>query len=205
MEGLESLGMVKGLLYETIITTKNASKTANAAPIGVICKGKKEVVVHLHEGSHTLRNIKEDGRFVVNILKDPLIFMECTIGNPPSAYFDKHKNDFYIKDADAFFTANVVDLKEVVREDKLGASKISIIKAEVEDLIKKKEHVEPINRAIFAILEALIYLTRMDIADEDTSEVYSERIHEMSRIVNRVGGLDDKKAMKKILKSLEKK
>ncbi len=204
MESLESLGMKKGLLYETIITTKNASKTANAAPIGVICKGKKEVVMYLHKGSHTLKNIKEDRRFVVNILKDPLIFVECTIGNLPSVYFDKYKKDFYIKDADAFFTANVVGLKEVVREDKLGTSKISMIKAEMEDLIKKKEHVVPINRAIFAILEALIYLTRMDIADEDISEIYFERIHEMSRIVNRVGGLNDKKAMQKILNSLEK-
>jgi len=38
MLGLYSLGMEKGLLYETIVTTKNLDGTPNAAPIGVFCK-----------------------------------------------------------------------------------------------------------------------------------------------------------------------
>ena len=33
MQDLESLGMKKGLLYETIITTQNGKETPNAAPI----------------------------------------------------------------------------------------------------------------------------------------------------------------------------
>ncbi len=38
---LESIGMEKGLLYETIVTTVNEDGTSNAAPIGVICKDNK--------------------------------------------------------------------------------------------------------------------------------------------------------------------
>ena len=78
MLDLHSVGMQKGMLYETIITTTNPDKTPNAAPIGVICKDKNEIVIYLHEGSHTVKNIKNNSIFTVNILKDPMIFTEST-------------------------------------------------------------------------------------------------------------------------------
>ena len=56
---LESIGMEKGLLYETVVTTVNCDSTANAAPIGVICKDKKEIVVYLHHGSSDCKQHKE--------------------------------------------------------------------------------------------------------------------------------------------------
>ena len=77
---LESIGMEKGLLYETVVTTVNDDGTSNAAPIGVICKDKNEIVVYLHQGSCTVKNIKRNKSFVVNILKDPMVFVESTIG-----------------------------------------------------------------------------------------------------------------------------
>ena len=97
MQDLNSVGMEKGLLYETIVITKNTDGTPNAAPIGVTCKNKNEIVLYLFEGTHTLQNIKSNGRFIVNILKDPLIFVESTVGNFSPDYFKRHENDFYIK------------------------------------------------------------------------------------------------------------
>ena len=67
--------MEKGLLYETIVTTVNADQTPNAAPIGVICKNDNEVIIYLHHGSKTVRNIKRNHSFIVNILKDPMVFL----------------------------------------------------------------------------------------------------------------------------------
>ena len=64
MQDLTSVGMEKGLLYETIITTKNAKGEPNAAPIGIICKDKREIVLHLYEGTHTLENIKSNKKKV---------------------------------------------------------------------------------------------------------------------------------------------
>jgi uncharacterized protein len=202
MLNLGSIGMERGFLYETIITTKDERRIPNAAPIGVLCKGDMEVVIFLYIGSLTSKNIRRDHHFVVNILRDPLLFVESTISNPPISSFDSYKHDFYIKNTDAFFTATVNDVKDVTRKDELGTSTLSIIKAQVDDIIIKKDFVEPLNRAIFAVIEALIYLTRMRIADDDTSKLYSDRISEMSRIVNRVGGPEHKKAMKTILKAL---
>ena len=203
MQDLESLGMKKGLLYETIITTQNGKETPNAAPIGVICKNKNEIVLNLFEGTHTLENIKANSKFVVNLLKDPLVFVGCTIGDISSDYFKKYGDDFYIKNTDAFFTASVTSIKEIEKEDNISKSKMTIIKANVDKIVIKKEGVEPLNRAIFAIIESLVYSTRIKIVDENTAKEYLERIHEMSRTVNRVGSLDHKKAMQDILKYVE--
>ena len=205
MQDLESLGMEKGLLYETIITTQNGNGIPNAAPIGVICKNKSEIVLNLFEGTHTLENIKTNSKFVVNISKDPLILVGCTTGDLSSDYFKKDNEDFYIKNTDAFFTASVTSIKEIQKEDNISKSKMNIIKANVDKIVIKKEGVEPLNRAIFAIIESLVYSTRIKMVDENTAKEYLERIHEMSRIVNRVGSLNHKKAMQNILKYIENK
>ncbi|BDZ70052.1 DUF447 domain-containing protein [Methanobacterium petrolearium] len=57
---LYSLNMEKGLHYEAIVTTRNEDGTPNAAPMGVICKGPDQVVLRLHEGSHTIANVKRE-------------------------------------------------------------------------------------------------------------------------------------------------
>jgi len=201
---LESIGMEKGLLYETIVTTINFDRTPNAAPIGVICKDKNEVVVYLHHGSRTHKNIKNNGSFVVNILKDPLIFVESTLDNLPNNNFESYKNECYIKSSDAFFIAEVTSSKDVEREDNLGVSVTTVLRADVNDIIKIKEHVEPINRAIYGIIEGLVYLTRMEMVSGDMEKLYRHRMDEISRIINKVGSVEHKAAMKKILNAFSK-
>jgi hypothetical protein len=204
MLDLGSIGMEKGLLYETIVTSVNEDGTSNAAPIGVICKNKKEIVLYLHHGSRTVRNIKRNNSFIVNILKDPMVFVESTIDDLSNSYFENYKNEFYIKDTEAFLMARVTSLKDVEREDKLGISLTTVLKAEVTDIVKKKECVEPLNRAIYGILEGLVYLTRMEMVSGDMEKLYRHRMGEISRIVNKVGGEEHKRAMKKISKAFSK-
>jgi len=198
---LESIGMEKGLLYETVVTTVNKDRTANAAPIGVICKDREEIVVYLHNGSRTVLNIKRNHRFIVNILKDPMVFVESTLGDLPNKYFEIFKNEFYIKNTDAFFMAHVTSLKDVEKEDNLGISVTTVLRAKVSDITKKKENVEPLNRAIYGIIEGLVYLTRMEMVSGDIEKLYRHRMKEISRIVNKVGGEEHKNAMKKISKA----
>ena len=204
MFNLGSVGMERGLLYETVITTKNPDNTPNAAPIGVICKDIDEVVIHLHVGSRTVENIKNNKVFIVNITKDPLIFVESTLRNPASDYFIRYNDNFYIKNAEAFFKAEVTRCREVEKKDQFGVSKTTIVNAHVEDIVKNQEHVEPLNRAIYGIIEALVYLTRMDMVSGDTEKLYRLRIREISRIVNKVGGYNHKKAKKMILEDFSK-
>ena len=201
---LGSIGMEKGLLYETIVTTVNNDHTPNAAPIGVICKNDKEVVAYLHHGSKTVRNIKKNHSFIVNILKDPMIFVESTLGNLSNNYFEQYLNEFYIKNTDAFFIAHVKTLKDVEKQDNFGISVTTVLTADVSDIIKKKENVEPLNRAIYGIIEGLVYLTRMEMVSGDMEKLYRHRMTEISRIVNKVGGVEHKKAMKKISEAFSK-
>ncbi len=77
---LESLNMFKGQLYETIVTTQSNEHIKNAAPIGVICKDSNHVVIHLDNCVHTQLNIMENGKLIVNIIKDPLILTYSTLG-----------------------------------------------------------------------------------------------------------------------------
>lgn len=204
MLDLESVGMERGLLYETIITTRNEDNTPNAAPIGVLCKNSKEIVIYLHEGSRTVENIKREGIFFVNILKDPVMFVESTLGNPSAEYFEEDTDGFFFKNAEAFFKAKVTRLKDVERRDQFGISKTTVVTAGVEEVIKNQEYVEPLNRAIYGVIEALVYLTRMDMVSGDTEKLYRMRMHEISRIVNKVGGSEHRKAMKRILEAFEK-
>ena len=201
---LESIGMEKGLLYETVVTTVNNDGRANAAPIGVICKDKNEVVLYLHHGSATVSNIKNTASFIVNILKDPMIFVESTLGDLPNNYFENYKNEFFIKSSDAFFLAKVTSSKDVESEDKLGVSVTTILRAHVIEVVKIKEYVEPLNRAIYGIIEGLVYLTRMEMVSGDMEKLYRHRMGEISRIVNKVGSKKHKTAMKKILKAFSK-
>ncbi len=78
-----------------------------------------KLLLILHHGSRTVRNIKRNNSFIVNILKDPMVFVESTIGNLSNSYFENYNNEFYIKNTDAFFMAKVTSLKDVEKEDNL--------------------------------------------------------------------------------------
>ncbi len=202
MLDLYSVGMERGLLYETIVTTRNPDGTSNAAPIGVICKDAREVVVYLHEGSQTFDNVRREKSFGVNILRDPMVFVESTIGNLETTKFEPYLDFFSIKGAEAFFTVQVTREKLVQRQDHLGTSTINVVTGRVGELVKNQEHVNPLNRAIYGIIEALVYLSRIDIVSEEERKEYLEKLGETSRVVNKVGSKDHKKAMKKILEYL---
>lgn len=203
MPDLYSLGMEHGLLYETIITTQNRDGTPNAAPVGVVCKNESEIVLYLFKGSKTYLNVRRKKTFYVNISKDPLLFVQSTLGNLDGEKFQKQKSGFSLKDADSFFRAEVTHERIIERKDHLGTSTMNIVRANAKEVVQTNQHAEPLNRAIYGIIEALIYLTRIDIVSEDEKNKNLDKINEISRVVNKVGGEDHKKAMKMILNELK--
>lgn len=200
---LEDIGMQKGLLYETVVTTVDSNGKPNAAPIGIICKDNLEVVCYLHHGSTTVKNIKDTKSFVVNVLKDPMIFVESTLGNLSIEKYEPHGDKFYIGSTDAFFVADVTSIKDVERKDQFGVSVTSVLRAEVSDITKFKHCVEPLNRAIYGIVEGLVYLTRMNMVSGDMEKLYRHRMAEIARIVSKVGGKDHKNAMDMIMEAFK--
>lgn len=199
---LNLIGMNKGKQYETIITTVNCENVQNAAPIGVLCSGKDTILCRIFKGGKTLDNIISQREFTVNITHDPELFTLSTIGNLSPEYFS---NDNSLRGVDAYFKCEVISIKEAVKQSdpirKNGEA--NVIKSKVTDMVINKE-VQALNRAFSCLIETLANFTRFDLVDEEKKQYYLTRFRECSRVVNKVGGKEEKQSMGEIKKELIK-
>ena len=203
---LSSVGMEKGQQYETIITTKNEDGQGNAAPIGIICKEKDEVLCRIFKGSHTLDNISLKNEFTINITKDPLMFTLSTIENLPNEYFVENSQIAILKDAEAYIKCKVTDIKDAIKQsDPIRKSAAAIVKANVEEIVIKNKCAKAVNRGFYSLIESLVNFTRIDIVDGEKQKYFLDRFRESKRIINKVGSVEDKKAIKILQKTLENK
>ncbi|WP_297979230.1 DUF447 domain-containing protein [uncultured Methanobrevibacter sp.] len=197
---LNSLNFHKGQLYETIVTSQNKELEKNAAAIGVVCKDSSHIVIYLNNCKNTQRNILENGEFIVNICKDPLIFTYSTIGKLEDEYFSKYNEFPIIKDNLGFFKGHVIKVNETKRENDFNNGIGHVVTAEVNDIyFRKPESIEPINRAQNAVIESLIYYCRFDGKYKKKQKEIWEHILELNRLSQRVGNESEKKSMKIIL------
>ncbi len=204
MQDLYALNMEKGLHYEGIVTTCNADGTPNAAPMGIICKGPDQVVLRLHEGSHTIANVKRDKKFYVNLSRDPLLFTYSLIGGHSDLEFAEEEHGFSLKNADVSFFGEVHHEKEIVKEnDAMGENITIMFHSQVSNIKQEKKESEPLSRAICGVLEALVNLSRVKRVPQDKKMEYAERLKEISRVVNHVGGPRHIQAMELIEKEFE--
>ena len=199
---LNLIGMDRGKQYETIITTVNCENVQNAAPIGVLCSGKDTILCRIFKGGKTLNNIISQREFTVNITHDPELFTLSTIGNLSQEYFS---NDNSLRGVDAYFKCEVISIKEAVKQSdpirKNGEA--NVIKSKVTDMVINKE-VQVFNRAFSCLIETLANFTRFDLVDEEKKQYYLTRFRECSRVVNKVGGKEEKQSMGEIKKELIK-
>lgn len=199
---LNLIGMNRGKQYETIITTANCENVQNAAPIGVLCSGKDTILCRIFKGGKTLNNIISQREFTVNITHDPELFTLSTIGNLSQEYFS---NDNSLRGVDAYFKCEVISIKEAVKQSdpirKNGEA--NVIKSKVTDMVINKE-VQVFNRAFSCLIETLANFTRFDLVDEEKKQYYLTRFRECSRVVNKVGGKEEKQSMGEIKKELIK-
>lgn len=200
---LTLIGMEKGRQYETIISTKNADGSKNAAPIGVICAGENKIIMRIFKGSHTLDNIIREKEFTVNITHDPELYTVSLLGNLPQTHF---KDDYSIKCVDAYFKCHAVNFTEAVKQSdpikKKGEA--IVIKSEVIDMVIDKP-VKAMNRGFGYVIESLANLTRFEMVDDAQKKEYLIRFKEANRVVLKVGRKEDIKAMHEIKKELMKK
>lgn len=204
VNSLDSLNMFHGQLYETIITTLNSELEKNAAPIGVICKDSKHIVIYLNQSSITTKNIVETGEFIVNITHDPLLFTYSTLGNLDHEYFLEFNGFPLLKNNLGFFKGHVIKDKSVIKEDDISKRVVHIITAEVEDIfVSECNKIKPINRAMSCVIESLVHYSRFESSSVDKRNDYWVRILELNRIAQKVGSNNEKKSMKIILNKIE--
>ena len=208
---LTKIGMYKDQQYEVIITTIDNKGKSNAAPFGLRVLEDNEVFLRIFEGGTTIKNIKEKEEFIVNVTTDPLMFTLATTNTIPDEYLTRISNKTenndelaYLTDADAYFICKVKSLKEALREDDIKSSDVNYIKSEVIEINIKNKCVKPINRAIHALIEALVNYSRINIVDEDTREYFLERFLESERIIKRVGNEEEKGSIQILKENLIK-
>ena len=206
---LTKVGMHKGQQYEIIITTIDKDGKSNAAPFGLRVLENNEIFLRIFEGGNTIKNIKENEEFIVNVTADPLMFTLATTNTIPDKYLTRisktKSNDelAYLTDADAYFICEVTSLKTSFREDDpIKATEINFIKAEVVEINIKNKCAKPINRAIHALIEALVNYSRINIVDEKTQEYFLERFLESERIIKRVGNEKEKESIQILKENL---
>ena len=200
---LSKIGMEKGRQYETIISTADCDGNLNAAPIGVLCRGPKNIMCRIFKGSQTLENIISQKEFVVNITEDPELFTWSLLDNLKKEDFNPDKS---IKNIDCYFKCEVSDLKEAVKQSDPIKNKgeAIVIKADVVELVINKP-IKAYNRSFSYVIESLVNLSRLDIADDELRNYYLNSFREAYRIIKKVGSKKDKESMDKIKNKIKEK
>lgn len=200
---LTKIGMEKGRQYETIISTIDSKGNLNAAPIGVLCRGKNSVMCRIFKGSHTLENIISQKEFTVNITENPLLFTWSLLDNLKKEDFNEDKS---IKGIDCYFKCKVTDLKEAVTQSDPIKSKgeAIVIKADVTELVINGP-IKAYNRSFSYVIESLVNLSRLDIANDELREYYLKSFSEAYRVIKKVGSKKDKESMNKIRNKIKEK
>ncbi|MCR5027337.1 MAG: DUF447 family protein [Methanobrevibacter sp.] len=200
---LSKIGMEKGRQYETIISTADCDGNLNAAPIGVLCRGPKNIMCRIFKGSHTLENIILQKEFTVNISEDPELFTWSLLDNLQRDDFNEDKS---IKDIDCYFKCEVTDLKEAVKQSDPIKSKgeAIVIKADVTELVINKP-IKAYNRSFSYVIESLVNLSRLDIADDELRKYYLKSFSEAYRVIKKVGSKKDKESIDKIRNKIKEK
>ena len=200
---LTKIGMFKGQQYETIITTINDDGSLNAAPIGILCRGKDKVMCRIFKGSHTLENIISQKEFIVNICENPELFTWSLLDNLEK---DDFSEDQSIKNVDAYFKCKVTSIKEAVKQSDpvKKKSEANVIKADVCKLIIRNP-VKAYNRSFSYVVECLANFSRIAIVDDEKRKYYLDSFKEARRVVKKVGSKQDKEAMDMIKSKLNEK
>lgn len=200
---LTKISMFKGQQYETIITTINDDGSLNAAPIGILCRGKDKVMCRIFKGSHTLENIISQKEFIVNICENPELFTWSLLDNLEK---DDFSEDQSIKNVDAYFKCKVTSIKEAVKQSDpvKKKSEANVIKADVCKLIIRNP-VKAYNRSFSYVVECLANFSRIYIVDDEKRKYYLDSFKEARRVVKKVGSKQDKEAMDMIKSKLNEK
>lgn len=182
---LDSYGIMEGI-NEVIVTTKSIDDQPNAAPIGLIRRNGR-LTVRVYNESHTCTNIKDTGLLAVNIIDDPVVFVQSALED-----LDKEKFEFIETGTGINFPVLassygwVIFKAEIKEGDIATTAELQFITGNV-----KSMGIRPINRGFNAVIEAAIYATRYKVFNDET---FLSKIKSYKGIINKCGGRSEKEA-----------
>ena len=187
--GRRIVGLLGEGINEVIATTMN-----NAAPMGIINRGG-ELRMMLWKGSHTARNVENDGWLVANFIHDPMIWVRTA--------FEDIELDYFIEIVVNGTTMHRLRNCEawIAFETKVERSASERLLVRLTPLAEKilSSTPRPVNRGFNSVIEATVHATRYIRTKDPTLKVLIE--HHLS-IVRRCGGEQELDAMKCIISFL---
>jgi hypothetical protein len=163
MVKLSDLGFSKGVIVETVLSTYNGNGEPSAAPMGVIMKNQRCVLIRIYNSSLTYQNLLSKKSAVVNVTSDVEFFFK-------SAF--KNANPGGRMPRDWFAKAETVDAPSLRRSEatvEISVEKTAPMDVEQTEAICNVELIKARKifpraycRAFSATVEALIHATRID-------------------------------------------
>jgi len=196
MTELTDLGFSREMITETIISTYDDQRQANAAPMGVTIKNTKQIVLRIYTSSSTYKNLQVKRCAVVNVVTDPELFYQTAF---------KYNETKSSLPREWFETAELVDAPRL-----LGGKAEAYIEVAVDAISPLKDGRAEITcevkliraskilpkvycRALFATIEAIIHATRVEVfmkqghrEKKEQALKLIELIEECNNVVNRV-------------------
>lgn len=189
----DSYGIMEGI-NEVIVSTNSIDDRPNAAPIGLIRRNNR-LTVRVYNESHTCTNIKDTGLLAVNIVDDPVVFVQSALEDLDKEMFELIETGtginfpvLAISNGWAIFKADITQGNIVT------TAELQFITGNI-----KSMKIRPINRGFNAVIEAAIYATRYKVFNDET---FLTKIRSFKDIINKCGGPNDKEAYNLINKLL---
>ena len=171
----------------------NKEGVKNAAPIGIQCKGLDKLGCRLFVGTHTLANVMETKRYVINITENSLNFVNSTVGNLDADKFTDDEEIAILKDADAYIVCEVTNIEkqDKIKDHVTSHGEAYLVDADATEIVINHPGARAMNRGIHCLIESLSNFT-------------VGRFNENKRIIDRVADDDTKKAMQILGENMKK-
>ena len=183
---LRETGIDEGI-SEVIVTTRSASGTFNAAPIGIITT-TNEHFVKLYKSSRTFTNVQETKKLAANVTSDTVLFVKAALDDLGESHYSSLSGFPVLKEANSWIIFQAVLAEESTEYSLFQLTPLTIV-------INRKE-LKAINRGRNAVIEATILATRyLRVNDEREKEELKKQMERYAEIVEKCGGHREKEAM----------
>jgi len=174
-------------ITETVATTwSRKGGDANVAPMGVL-KENGTLHARLWEGSTTLENVRATGEVVVNVTRDPVVYVEGALGGAERFVHDEEADDGVVRlrDADAWF---VCDATRVPSESDRGEVTRWRLEESYGEVVDRS--VPTFSRGFASVVEATVHATRLGFRPE-LRDLYEHHLE----VAQKCGGEREREAV----------
>jgi hypothetical protein len=192
MTNLNDLGFLKDTIGETIVSTYDMDGQPNAAPMGVLMKSNKLLLIRPYTSSLTYKNLQAKRCTVVNVTSNPEIFYLTAFkeANPDGQLSPKMFEKAETVDAPRLREADATVELSVAETRSFNSERAEFL-CSVKFVTSSKELPKVYCRAQFATIEAVVHATRIkpflsgDSQDQERALRLIELVEICSDVVDR--------------------